>query len=41
MVKIGNSFFMYAMFTFKCLQMVVMIQLLFREKKKKTVFKQK
>jgi hypothetical protein len=26
---------MYAMFTFKCLQMTVMIQLFFREKEKK------
>jgi hypothetical protein len=35
MVKICNSIFMYAMFTFKCLQMAVMIQLFFIGTKKK------
>jgi hypothetical protein len=34
MVKICNSVFMYAMFTFKCLQMAVMIQLFFMGTKK-------
>jgi len=38
MVKICNSVFMYAMFTFKCLQMAVMIQLIFMGRKKKKLF---
>jgi hypothetical protein len=38
MVKICNSVFMYAMFTIKCLQMAVMIQLIFMGRKKKKLF---